>query len=802
MSDQKKSGVILLAQADIGTAQVGLQNDAPPAEAFAAEELTRCLCVMSGATPGSSRMCGTRIVLNDTAAAEAVGIRPGRAPLGPEDFHIESCGAELHILGGSPRGVLYGAYELLERLGCRWFTPEVESIPRRECVTLDPIRLTGGPAFEFRDLHGSPEGDELWRARNRFNGHCRPLPEKLGGYEGYGLWVHTFYELVPPAEFFADHPEYFSMIQGVRRHEGAQLCLTNPAVLNIVTERVLARMRALPHARYFSVSSNDWFNPCDCPDCRRAVAETGAQAGPLLRFVNAVAERTSREFPDRVIDTLAYQYTVDAPCGVTAHPNVQVRLCPIFCCQTHPYGTCDHPESRRFLEAFRQWAPLVSRLSIWHYFPNFAHGPLPMPNFDELTGNARLYLEAGVRGLFWQGETNCESAPLRRYLMARLAWDPLRDPWVIVDEWLAGMFGPAAAAALRPYYDLFHDRARLDRTLCANCICPPSAPLFNDATLAEAGRILEAARPACRTEGAKAYRDSLALGVAYGRLCRKPGQFRVEGERYRGDATAEDLAEFDRLAPALHEAGANVVRFGEDFAVLRARLLSHPVLRLAHDDQSVVAVPALGGRLVEWHAAGRQWLSPADPDDDWTAFPFNGGYMESPSVAGGGRAADLSALTGAIEENTLAVRADLGLGATSERIVRLADAGLDVDTTLRNGGVKPVEAGWGGSWRLHAPDFTEVRIDTGAGEIVIRVAELEDGLARGRILMLDNVAQVSWTVRFPSTRVLCVCESVGLKQVIVGRNVALGLLAVDFRVAAGTLPAGTDFRIVQRLRIT
>ena len=81
------------------------------------------------------------------------------------------------------------------------------------------------------------------------------------------------------------------MVEGVRRKDG-QLCLTNPEVLDIVTARVLEHMRADPSARIFSVSSNDWFNPCDCPVCRKAVEESGAQSGPLLRFVNAVAGDT------------------------------------------------------------------------------------------------------------------------------------------------------------------------------------------------------------------------------------------------------------------------------------------------------------------------------------------------------------------------------------------------------------------------------------------------------------------------------------------------------------------------------
>jgi len=75
-----------------------------------------------------------------------------------------------------------------------------------------------------------------------------------GDIEGY--WsVHTFYPLMPPAEFFDTHPEYYSLIEGKRIHEHAQLCLTNPDVLEIIAERLLQKMRENPsNLIYFEVT--------------------------------------------------------------------------------------------------------------------------------------------------------------------------------------------------------------------------------------------------------------------------------------------------------------------------------------------------------------------------------------------------------------------------------------------------------------------------------------------------------------------------------------------------------------------
>ncbi len=401
-----KTVAVVLAQRGQPSFEIVLPGGASPAEEFAAEELRRTLYAMIG--PGA-RLCGSaepsaaRLFLNVPEAAERAGIDTAGLALGREAFHLETRGNDLYILGGGPRGVLYGVYDLLETLGCRWFTPEISNIPRRPSLALPALNKTGAPAFENRDTFNSECRDPLWRVRNRMNGWSTPTPEYMGGNVDYCGFVHTFYALLPPGEFFAAHPEYYSLVGGQRRADMAQLCLTHPDVLRIVTGRVLELMRSHPRATIFSVSQNDCYGFCECEACRAVAEAEGSQSGLILRFVNAIAAETAKQHPDKLIDTLAYQYSLDAPRISVPHPNVRVRLCSINCCQGHTYGTCDHPEIRRFLRALQEWATLTSQIYVWHYATDFTHYPLPMPDFDELHGNLNLYRRSGVRGLFIQG---------------------------------------------------------------------------------------------------------------------------------------------------------------------------------------------------------------------------------------------------------------------------------------------------------------------------------------------------------------------------------------------------------------
>ena len=103
-------------------------------------------------------------------------------------------------------------------------------------------------------------------------------------------FVHTFNALVSPELYFDEHPEYFSLINGKRMKGEYQLCLTNPDVLRIAVESVRSWIKANPDATIMSVSQNDVYFQCQCDNCRAVEEEEEAAIGPVLRFVNAVAD--------------------------------------------------------------------------------------------------------------------------------------------------------------------------------------------------------------------------------------------------------------------------------------------------------------------------------------------------------------------------------------------------------------------------------------------------------------------------------------------------------------------------------
>ena len=270
---------------------------AMPALKYAAEELRDF----------TEKATGARLPIVTNAAAlpaKAIVLEVGTGTSGTDrateadGFRLKADGNRLRIVGDNARGTLYGVYEVLERfVGCRWYASWRTVVPKRDRIEI-PANLDESqtPAFAMRepfwyDVTMHPE----FSARLRVNSRSwRRIDEKFGGEPyrfGGGLGsCHTFDKLLPPKEYFDSHPEYFSMVKGRRIRERTQLCLTNPDVLRIVTSNVLKRIRSDPGAKFYGVSQNDWYNFCECPNCKAVDDEEGSHAGTMVRFVNAIAE--------------------------------------------------------------------------------------------------------------------------------------------------------------------------------------------------------------------------------------------------------------------------------------------------------------------------------------------------------------------------------------------------------------------------------------------------------------------------------------------------------------------------------
>ena len=374
-----------------------------------------------------------------------------------DGIHLVSQDGNL-MLAGNRRGVLYAVYEFLERYAdCRWYASDCIVIPEKKGLAVPEVDYCYVPRLKYRE-------NNYFRRRSipslvvasRLNPGS--LPAEWGGGYRYEGFVHTFLTLVPPEVYGADHPEYFSEIDGKRVTKGrTQLCLTNPDVLQIVIKEVKARLRRTPDA-IVSVSQMDWHKEhCRCKNCSELAEKEGSHSGPLLYFVNEVARAVKKDFPNALIDTLAYTYTRKPPKTIKAESNVIIRLCSIECCFAHPLE--NDPYNASFARDLKEWSKYCSQLFVWDYTINFHYTETPFPNFRVLAPNIRFFTENSVVGLFEQSNGFCpggEFDQLRAYLVSRCLWDPSYDVEKGIVEFTDAYYG-AAAPHIRAYIKLMHD---------------------------------------------------------------------------------------------------------------------------------------------------------------------------------------------------------------------------------------------------------------------------------------------------------------------------------------------------------
>jgi hypothetical protein len=499
-------------------------------EQWAAQELQHWIKEAGGAElpiqTDADPLPAKAIVLGFTAHTQQTAPELQQPAAGDESFTYWNVGSQIFILGGEDRGTMYGVLSFLEReLGCRWYTPKVNIIPKRNLHKFSYLRHTETPDVRVRNVFYYEAFDPTWAARNRSNGAMNNR-EQPGGVESY--WgVHTFYPFMPPEQYFAEHPEYYSLINGERIHDHAQLCLTNPDVLDIITERLRETMRANPNCLIYSVSQNDWRQPCQCDNCQAIATAEGSESGPVLHFVNQVADRIKDEFPDKFVGTLAYQYTRKAPKTLRPRENVVIRLCSIECCFAHDFASCERNLS--FLQDLKDWAAISPQLYIWDYVVNFSHYVMPYPNFRVLKPNIQMLDDNKAIGIMEQAAYQSrggEFAELRMWVLAKLLWNKHADVDTLVDDFMYGYYG-RSGQYVREYFDLLHNQITPETHIYLGL--PPTANIYSDEFIVAADKAFDRAEVVADSEEIRQRVEMARLPLMYLKCKRYPQQSRQDG---------------------------------------------------------------------------------------------------------------------------------------------------------------------------------------------------------------------------------------------------------------------------------
>ncbi|MFP4056620.1 MAG: DUF4838 domain-containing protein [Candidatus Brocadiia bacterium] len=692
------------------THAIVVPEEPTPQETFAAQDLNVHIEKLTGSALPllPEGQLGDRVPIavgRCSATLEKLGVDADFEGLGQEGIHIETRGPAL-ALAGNRRGVLYAVYTFLETYcGCRWFTPDCTVVPGEGTFELRRLRHHHIPPLEYRSTDYPKSRPADWAVRNKINGTQTRLDEPRGGKIAYSHFVHTFNAILNPAEHFDDHPEWFSMVDGKRVGGRTQLCLTHPQVLEIAKRTVRRWIEEAPEATIFSVSQNDWRNYCQCPACSALAEKEGSQAGPIVHFVNAIARDIAPDYPDKLISTLAYQYSRTPPRHVRPEPNVCVRLCTIECDFAHPLDTSTHPQNRKFVDDIQGWHEKCNRLYIWDYIIDYRHSVMPWPNLYTLAPNIRFFIRSGVKGLYEEAcyfTKGSEFAELRTWIIAKTMWDPDYDTDQAIDEFLAGYYGPAAEP-IRRYIDLIHKPVLEDPDLYIHIWTGPDAPYLDEATVRQAARLFDQAEEAVADDPVRLHRVQVArLPVLYVQIATAEPSYRPQDDALvatRGPDVRRLVEKFERVA---RKEGLTMIREHRARGDLDAWLRSVraqgrklPIVRIANPRLELAILPDVGGRI--WRMVhkptGRDILHRVrTPDGGYV--PDAGGYEEYSQGSYRSPGWNEAYRVAARDERSVTLQATLANGLRLTRRITLhpQEPRVEIQTTATNAGQKPQKA--------------------------------------------------------------------------------------------------------------
>lgn len=372
----------------------------------------------------------------DPNSATAYSQTPGHG-LAPLGFH----------------GTLTAVCAFLELHGARFYRwDDVANYlitPRQSYIRIAALDRTERPAFLRRNISArvgtyTPARD-LWRIWNRIGG------------------VHMVYAhnpLLSPADY-ATHPEYVALVDGQRvdpaANEKWQLCVSNPDVVRLASDRAAEQFRASPSLRSYSLSARDNVSFCECPNC---TAQAGNASDRWVAFANAVrADFASRhaEFADRTFVFYAYWGLSAPPEHVQLAPGVQAMFVGDGC-HAHtwesPHEACGNHAMLAKLAGWKAASPAEPVLIYDWYIPATGTG---VRSLQWQTFPWYIYTKPFVDFLYWQRQgapvvnveidSEFDKLPLHwlpYYILSRASWDPSLPADDMLHDLCVSLYGDAS----------------------------------------------------------------------------------------------------------------------------------------------------------------------------------------------------------------------------------------------------------------------------------------------------------------------------------------------------------------------
>ena len=249
------------------------------------------------------------------------------------------------------------------------------------------------------------------------------LPETLSGEQkaldlnsidrDWGIWGHNLSVVLPKS------PSQTVYARNGNSVNTDQFCFTSNALFNYICDFIDDNYGRDRTTR-FAILPNDNGTVCLCPQCVACGNRAGDASGALYNML----ERLTEKYPKHLFFTSYYSTAAGLP-KKPLPANAGVLISSIF----YPLSPVHTPQEDEFLALLREWSGFTKRIYVWDYINNFDDYFTPFPILDVVQHRLRLYADAGVTGVFFNGSGTDYStmSRLKTHVIASLLQNPDMD---------------------------------------------------------------------------------------------------------------------------------------------------------------------------------------------------------------------------------------------------------------------------------------------------------------------------------------------------------------------------------------
>ncbi|NOU70383.1 DUF4838 domain-containing protein [Paenibacillus sp. LMG 31458] len=400
-----------------------------------------------------------------------------------DSFLAEVSGTRLVLAGSNDRGTLYSAYDLLEKLGVKFFAPNfdfyegnAEYVPSTRSITVSASNTVIQPSFKIRRKYveegWSHSVDNLpqlvdWMTKVKLNTLVVPYDyiaigktkwddfreQLIPELKKRGITVevggHGFESFLRKDKYQTAHPTWFPSGSNVFN-------VADDTAVNAYVDEVITYLKGRPEIGIF-----DAWPPDSATWPSSAYQKFGSESNAYAYVVKKLYERVRNELPGVRIEAIAYDNYTSPPTKYMYDNSIIIDFAPYGRSYVQTIFDPNSTTNKSYINQINQWRSVFNGdLSMYEYYRRYAFHSLPFV-LPQLIGQEMPYYRTlGIAGIGTYSEPG-DWIPfeITHYILAKLSWNADLNAQTLIDEYVQSRYG-LASGEMSQYFQLVEEAGR------------------------------------------------------------------------------------------------------------------------------------------------------------------------------------------------------------------------------------------------------------------------------------------------------------------------------------------------------